>query len=104
MFCAVCDFSNSNLKDKQYNEKTAPKSYKIEIKIRAYLGLTYGLLTTQQPRPGLYAVRRSSKMTTLQGGLVSFPGLYLSLRHLLQKNSVSIFRSEENQWVVSLSR
>ena len=46
MFCAVCDFSNSNLKDKQYKEKTAPKSYKIEIKIRAYLGLTYGLLTT----------------------------------------------------------
>ena len=45
-FCAVCDFSNSNLKDKQYNEKTTPKSYKIEIKIPAHLGLTYGLLTT----------------------------------------------------------
>ena len=39
MFCVVWDFQNSNLKDKQYKQETAPKSYKAQIKILANSGL-----------------------------------------------------------------
>ena len=39
MFCVVWDFSNSREKEKQYKQKTLPKSYKIEIKILATPGL-----------------------------------------------------------------
>ena len=35
MFCVVWDYSKSKLKDKQYKQKTLPKSYQTEIKILA---------------------------------------------------------------------
>ena len=39
MFCVICDFSNSNLKNKQYKQEIAPKTYKTEIKILPSPGL-----------------------------------------------------------------
>ena len=38
VFC--CDYSNSELKDIQCKQKTAPKSYKTEIKILTHPGLS----------------------------------------------------------------
>ena len=37
---AVWGYSNTKLKDKQYDQKTSPKSYKIEIKILTNPGLS----------------------------------------------------------------
>ena len=39
MFCVVCDYLNPKLKVKHYRQQTSPKSYKLEIKILANLGL-----------------------------------------------------------------
>ena len=39
MFCEAWDYSRSKGKDKQYKQKTSPKSYKTEIKIVANAGL-----------------------------------------------------------------
>ena len=39
IFCVVCDYSSSKLKDEQYQQKTSPQSYKTEIKILANRGL-----------------------------------------------------------------
>ena len=39
MYCAVKDYSDSKLEDKQYKLKTSPKSYEIEIKILTNPGL-----------------------------------------------------------------
>lgn len=50
MFCVDRDNSNSKLKDKQYKEKTSPKSYKTEIKILANPELAYSGF--EQPGPG----------------------------------------------------
>ena len=46
--CVVCDYSNPKLKNKQYKQKTSPKSYKIEIKILA-INLGLGLSGFEQP-------------------------------------------------------
>jgi len=35
MFYVVSDYSNSKLKDKKYNQKSSPKSCKIDTKILA---------------------------------------------------------------------
>lgn len=50
MFCVDRDNSNSKLKDKQYKEKTSPKSYKTEIKILSNPELAYSGF--EQPGPG----------------------------------------------------
>ena len=39
MFYLVCKYSNSVAKDKQYKQKTSPKSYKTKSKILTYPGL-----------------------------------------------------------------
>ena len=52
MFCAVWDYANPKLKNKQYKQKTPPKSCKIEIKILANLGLAQ--LDFEQPDPGIF--------------------------------------------------
>ena len=39
MFYLVCKYSNSVAKDKQYKQKTSPKSYKTKNKILTYPGL-----------------------------------------------------------------
>ena len=38
MLYVIWDYSSSKLKDKQYKQKTSPKSHKSEIKILAILG------------------------------------------------------------------
>ena len=35
MFCVAWDYSSSNLKDRQYKQKTSQKSYKTQIKFLA---------------------------------------------------------------------
>jgi len=52
MFCVVLNFLNSSLKGKQYKQKTAPESRKIEIKILTNPGLA--LSGFEQPDPGYY--------------------------------------------------
>ena len=51
MFCVIYDFSNSNLKNKQYKQETAPKTFKTEIKILANPGLHVAWLGFEQPGP-----------------------------------------------------
>jgi len=48
MFCVVWGYSNSKQKAKQYKQKTSPQSYKTQIKILAYPGLSW-LLGFDQP-------------------------------------------------------
>ena len=39
MLCVAWDYSSSKLKDKHLQQKTSPKSYKMQIKILANTGL-----------------------------------------------------------------
>jgi len=47
MIFIVWDYSNSALKDKQYKQKTSPKSYKTQVKILVNPEIAIGLWTTE---------------------------------------------------------
>ena len=71
MFGVVWDYHSSKLKDKQYKQDIAPKSYKTEIKISGNPGLAKSGF--EQPGPDFFHPLAHTKNIPHKWSVVLFP-------------------------------